>query len=194
MQQADVVIIGGGPAGASAATFIAKAGYRVIVIDNGQSITKKAWIRNHLGLLDITGPELVELGKKQATSFGTTWVEATATDVQKKEDGLHVVTDGGTYVAKHVVFASGLWTDLAERIGLHVVPAREPRIKSAIAVDADGRTNIDGIWAAGTVAGASVHTIITAGDGAKVAVAVISELKGERYVDHDLLTNRPTRS
>ncbi|KYD34538.1 Thioredoxin reductase [Geobacillus stearothermophilus] len=43
------------------------------------------------------------------------------------------------------------------------------------------------IWAAGTVAGVSVHTIITAGDGAKVAINVISELNGERYVDHDVL-------
>jgi len=32
-----------------------------------------------------------------------------------------------------------------------------------------------------------VHTIITAGDGAKVAIALLSERKGERYVDHDLL-------
>ena len=46
---------------------------------------------------------------------------------------------------------------------------------------------MDGIWAAGTVAGVSVHTIITAGDGAKVAVNVISEINGERYVDHDVL-------
>ncbi|KPD00494.1 hypothetical protein LR69_01146 [Geobacillus sp. BCO2] len=56
-----------------------------------------------------------------------------------------------------------------------------------IDVDANGKTNIDGIWAAGTVAGVSVHTIITAGDGAKVAINVISELNGERYVDHDVL-------
>ncbi len=50
-----------------------------------------------------------------------------------------------------------------------------------------GKTNIEGIWAAGTCAGVSVHTIITAGDGAKVAINLISELNGERYVDHDVL-------
>ncbi|MNN66574.1 hypothetical protein D3C81_1821590 [compost metagenome] len=63
----------------------------------------------------------------------------------------------------------------------------EPRIKTVVAVDAEGRTNIAGIWAAGTVAGVSVHAIITAGDGAKVAINIISELNGARYVDHDLL-------
>jgi hypothetical protein len=32
-----------------------------------------------------------------------------------------------------------------------------------------------------------MHTIITAGDGAKVAINVISEINGARYVDHDVL-------
>jgi uncharacterized protein (DUF2141 family) len=36
------------------------------------------------------------------------------------------------------------------------------------------------------VAGVSVHAVITAGDGGKVAINVISELNGERYVDHDV--------
>ncbi|PWW20546.1 hypothetical protein DFO73_115125 [Cytobacillus oceanisediminis] len=66
-------------------------------------------------------------------------------------------------------------------------PGTEPRIKTVLNVDAEGKTNVEGIWAAGTIAGVSVHTIITAGDGAKVAINVISELNGERYVDHDLM-------
>lgn len=43
------------------------------------------------------------------------------------------------------------------------------------------------MWAAGTAADVSVHTIVTAGDGARVAINVISEQKGERWVDHDIL-------
>jgi len=60
-------------------------------------------------------------------------------------------------------------------------------VKTIYDVDADGKTNIEGVWAAGTCAGVSMHTIITAGDGAKVAINIISELNGERYVDHDVL-------
>jgi thioredoxin reductase (NADPH) len=85
------------------------------------------------------------------------------------------------------LFATGALTDLADKVGLTIVPGTEPRIKSIIEVDQNGRTNIDGIWAAGTVAGVSVHTIVTAGNGAAVATNIISELNGERYVDHDLL-------
>lgn len=56
-----------------------------------------------------------------------------------------------------------------------------------IEVDGVGKTNVEGVWAAGTVAGVSVHTIITAGHGASVAINVISQLNGKRYVDHDVL-------
>jgi thioredoxin reductase len=70
---------------------------------------------------------------------------------------------------------------------LQTKPGTEPRIKTVIDVDREGKTNIEKIWAAGTVAGVSVHTIVTAGDGARVAINVISELNGERYVDHDIL-------
>lgn len=54
-------------------------------------------------------------------------------------------------------------------------------------MDAGGRTSVKGLWAAGTCAGTSVHTIITSGDGARVAVNLISEVRGERFVDHEVL-------
>jgi thioredoxin reductase len=78
-------------------------------------------------------------------------------------------------------------TDLAEHVGLHTKAGTEPRIKTIIDVDASGKTNIPGIWAAGTVAGVSVHAVITAGDGAKTAINIISEINGSRYVDHDMM-------
>lgn len=187
MRMYDIAIIGAGPAGASAALFAAKAGKKTLVIDNDKSITKRAWIENHYGVLEITGPDLVEKGKEQAKKFGAELVQDTAVDVVRTDAGFKIVTENREFEAKHVIFATGLSTDLAEKIGLKTKPGSEPRIKTVIEVDANGKTNIEGIWAAGTVAGTSVHTIITAGDGAKVAINVISELNGERYVDHDVL-------
>lgn len=86
-----------------------------------------------------------------------------------------------------MILATGVLTDLPEKMGLKTKPATEPRIKTILDVDANGKTSIEGIWGAGTVAGVSVHTIVTAGDGARVAINVISELNQERYVDHDVL-------
>jgi len=184
----DVIVVGGGPAGGSVALFTAKAGKKTLVIDNNQSITKRAWIDNHYGVNGIAGPDMVEIGKQQATKFGAEWIEDAVTDLISDNGVLTVVTDGGKSLqASHVVLATGLSVQLAEKIGLTVVPGTEPRIKSIIQVDAQGKTNQKGIWAAGTVAGVSMHTIITAGDGAKVAINLISELNGQRYVDHDVI-------
>ncbi|MCL6632723.1 MAG: FAD-dependent oxidoreductase [Alicyclobacillus herbarius] len=183
----DIAIIGAGPAGASAAIFAARAGKKTVVLDSNQSVTRRAWIENHYGIDRITGPDLVEQGKQQAQRFGATIVETKVTGIEKLAEGFALLTEDSRFEAKHVLFATGLWTDLAEQVGLKTKPATEPRIKTVIVVDADGRTSVPGIWAAGTVAGTSVHTIITSGDGARVAINIISELNGERWVDHDVL-------
>lgn len=183
----DIAIIGAGPAGASAALFAAKAGKKTIVLDNDKSITKRAWVENHYGVLETSGPDLVETGKKQAAKFGAELVEDTVVNISKSGEGLKVEGEKGQYEARYVIVATGLSVDIADAVGLKTKDGTEPRIKTVLDVDANGKTNIEGIWAAGTVAGVSVHTIITAGDGAKVAINVISELNGERYVDHDLM-------
>src|SRR5436189_267013 len=73
-------------------------------------------------------------------------------------------------------------------------PGTEPRIREVVTVDAEGRTSVPGVWAAGTAAGVSVHTIVTAGDGARVTINIISGQKGQRHVDHDVLPPRPEAS
>ncbi|MDF2791858.1 MAG: pyridine nucleotide-disulfide oxidoreductase [Neobacillus sp.] len=183
----DVVVIGAGPAGASAALLTAKAGKKTLVLDNDKTVTKRAWVENHYGVLEISGPDLVEIGKQQVTKFGGEIIQATVTNITKVEGGFKVETDNGEHETKHVIVATGFLVDLAEKAGITTKPGTEPRVKTILDVDAQGKTNIDGIWAAGTVAGVSVHTIVTAGDGARVAINVISELNGERYVDHDVL-------
>ncbi|MDQ0188593.1 FAD-dependent oxidoreductase [Alicyclobacillus cycloheptanicus] len=183
----DIAVIGAGPAGASAAIFTAKAGQKTILFDSDQGMTKRALVRNHYGIEEITGPDLVATGIRQAQNFGAEFVETKVTNLTKDADGFTIETEQGTYQAKYVILTSGLWADLAEQVGLKTKPATEPRIKTNVEVDPSGRTNVDGIWAAGTIAGVSVHTIITAGDGARVAINLLSEIKGERHVDHDIL-------
>lgn len=183
----DVIIIGGGTAGGSAAIFAAKAGKKTLVLDSNQSMTKRAWMLNHYGIKEIAGPDLIRIGLEQAASFGAEIKEAKVTNITTSDNVLRVHTEEGEYEAQHVVLATGATTELAGNIGLELKEGREPRIKTVIAVNADGRTSQANIWAAGTAAGTSVHTIITSGDGAKVAINVISEINGERYVDHDVL-------
>ena len=182
----DIAIIGAGPAGASAAIFTAKAGKKTLVFENNKGMTKRAWFENYYGISEINGPDLVDTGKKQAEKFGAEIKEESVQNITAIDGGLQVDTDAGSYTAKHVLIVTGALTDLAEHVGVTTKPGTEPRIKTIVDVDASGKTNIPGIWAAGTAAGVSVHAIVTAGDGAKAAINIISELNGERYVDHDM--------
>lgn len=184
----DIAIIGAGPAGASAAIFAAKSGKKTLVIDSDKGVTRRAWFENYYGINAISGPELVDIGIAQLKKLGAEYVLDEASEAQAVDGGFKLTTAGGaSYEAKIVILATGFSVDLAEKLGVTVKPGTEPRVKSIVEVDADGRTNVPGVWAAGTVAGVSVHGVITAGDGAKVAINVISELNGERYVDHDII-------
>jgi thioredoxin reductase (NADPH) len=188
-QPASVVIIGGGPAGASAAIFTARAGLPTVVIDADKGMTRRAWLQNHLGFTEgVTGPHLVDGGRAQAERAGATWVEGTAEAIEGSAGNFTVrADDGQTFAGTSVLLATGISVALAEAAGVATTAGTEPRIKSIVAVDGEGRTTVPGIWAAGTAAGVSVHTIITAGDGARVAINLISEVRGERHVDHDVL-------
>lgn len=183
----EIAIIGAGPAGGSAAMFAAKAGKKTLLLDHGKSMTARAWMENHYGVEAISGPDLLEVGQKQAIKFGADYKKEEVIDIIEDNGKYIIKTEQGDYEAQHVILATGVLTELAEKIGVVTKEGTEPRIKTVVAVDPQGKTNKSGIWAAGTIAGVSVHTIITAGDGARVAINVISELNGTRYVDHDVL-------
>src|SRR3984893_15688507 len=186
----DLAIVGGGPAGASAATFTARAGLQTVLIDDDAGMTRRAMVNNHLGFpAGVTGPDLVDNGKAQAAHAGAEVVHGKVVELQRRGDEAFSIRteDGQSYDAKQVILTLGANPELARQAGITTKPGTEPRIKEIVDVDAEGRTSLPGVWAAGTAAGVSVHTIITAGDGARVAVNLISGTKGERHVDHDML-------
>lgn len=185
----DLVIVGGGPAGASAAIFAARAGLRTLVLDADKGMTRRAQVNNLLGFPDgIPGPELVERGQQHAKRAGADWQSTDVTALQPADDIVRLTTsDGHTFDAAQVLLTTGASAALAHEAGVATRPATEPRMKEAIVVDEQGRTNVPRLWAAGAAAGVSVHVIITAGDAARVAINIISDRKGQRHVDHDVL-------
>lgn len=185
----DVLIVGGGPAGASAAVFTARAELTTVVIDADKGITRRAMLNNHFGFPDgIPGPELVDRGRAHAEKAGATWIEDEVETIAAGDGAFTIGTAGGQSItATQVILTTGMSAAAAEAAGVNITDATEPRVKSIVAVDAEGRSSVPGIWAAGTVGGASIHTVVTAGDGARVAINLLSELRGERYWDHDVL-------
>src|SRR5205085_9959661 len=94
----DVAIVGGGPAGASAATFTARAGLQTVLIDADAGMTRRAMINNHLGFPSgVSGPELVDNGKAQATNAGAEVVSGKVVDLQPagQEGALTIRTEEG---------------------------------------------------------------------------------------------------
>lgn len=185
----DVAVVGGGVAGGSAAIFLAKAGLKTLVVDNDKGQTRRAWVENHYGFPDgIGGPDLVDAGRRQAERLGADWRTGQVTAVERREQGFSIATESGEeYQAKQVILATGAAMGLAEALGLEFIDGREKRYPRVVKVDIDGRTSQPGVWAAGILAGVSAHTIVTAGHGAHVAIGLISELQGERHVQHDVL-------
>lgn len=91
----DVVIVGGGVAGRTAATFTARHGLTTLVVDAGGSILRRnAHLENFPGFPAGVNPRrLLDLQREQAARAGAEFLEATVTAVETTEDGFVVETD-----------------------------------------------------------------------------------------------------
>ncbi|GIQ69320.1 FAD-binding protein [Xylanibacillus composti] len=183
----DVLIIGAGPAGASAGIFMARAKKKVLILDNDKSGTKKAWAANHYAVMGITGYDVFETGKRQAEKYGAEVKLAEVSAVERSESGFRVTACAEVYESAAVILATGAAKGLARQMGLQMKPGKEEGGPEVIAVDEEGRTSMKGVWAAGICTGQSMHISITSGDGARVAINLLSEWNGRQYVDHDMM-------
>lgn len=184
----DLAIVGGGPAGASAAIFAARAGFKTVVIDADKGFTRRALLNNYLGFpAGITGPDLVDDGRRQARQFGAEWLDATVASAAGADSGfLLTLEDGSTVSAPHVILATGRSVKLADDLGVTTEQNTDGK-SSHIVVDREGRTNVPGVWAAGYATGLSMHAMVTAGDGARVGINLISEVRGTPLRDHEVM-------
>lgn len=107
----DVIIIGGGPAGLSAAQYAGRAKLKTVVLDKSPSAGALAFaskIENYPGLCEpLTGKELLDIFRRQAVDFGAEYIETQVIGVNLTGNVKEVFTMDKTYSGKTVILATG---------------------------------------------------------------------------------------
>src|SRR5687768_5560380 len=121
----NVIILGSGPAGLTAAIYAARAALSPLVIAGAQSggqLMLTSEVENYPGFPDgIQGPELMAKFREQAERFGAQIIEEDAVSVSYKERPFTVKTEGAEYKTKSVIIATGasaIWLGLESEVRL----------------------------------------------------------------------------
>ena len=108
----DVIIIGSGPAGYTAALYAARAQLQPLVFEGsvtaGGALMKTTDVENFPGFPDgVLGPDLMDAMRKQAERFGAQLVAEDVTEVDLTADPKRVIVEGDVYLARTVIIATG---------------------------------------------------------------------------------------
>ena len=108
----DVIVIGSGPAGYTAALYAARAQLKPLVFEgsvtSGGALMNTTDVENFPGFPGgIQGPDLMDAMRKQAERFGAELLAEDVTEVDLTADPKRVISEGETYLARAVIIASG---------------------------------------------------------------------------------------
>jgi len=107
----EIIIIGSGPAGLTAAVYASRANLKPLMIEGfeaGGQLMLTTDVENYPGFIDgIMGPELMERMRKQAARFGTEYLTDDVTSVDFSQRPFVVRTSDETYKARSIVISTG---------------------------------------------------------------------------------------
>jgi thioredoxin reductase (NADPH) len=107
----EVIIVGGGLAGLSAAIYLGRAKRDTLVIDSGKPMARwEPHVQNYLGFPDgISGEELIQRGRAQAETFGVAFAEGEIVGASCKSSGFQVNTVKDSYGCLRLLLATGIF-------------------------------------------------------------------------------------
>lgn len=177
-----VAIVGDGPAGLSAALFLAKNGMEAIVFGQDATAMHYAHLYNYLGVEDVDGTAFQALARRQVAAHGADLRDAEVTAIEPLADGagFRVVAGEDEVTADHVILAGGRQAQaLATSLGAEQDGSR-------IVVDIEQRTTVERLYAVGRAARPErSQAIISAGAGAVAALDILSREAGKDVHDWD---------
>lgn len=106
----DIIIIGAGPAGLTAALYALRAEKKVLIIEKGLfggQVTFSPKIENYPGFEALSGNELADKMMEQVINHGAEFEMETVTEIKDCNGVKQVVTENGTFEAKAVIVATG---------------------------------------------------------------------------------------
>jgi len=178
-----VAIVGGGPAGLTAATYTARAGLDTTVFDADEPIlARNAHLENVPGFpAGVNARTFLDATREQAENAGSDFEEAFVERVEPTDDGFRVETaESGAFDADFVVAAS--WPDVSYLDGFEIERI-DRGSKTMLDVDEFGRTGVDGLYAAGRVAKQYHQAVVAAGHGATTGLTVVEDSDEPFYHD-----------
>jgi thioredoxin reductase (NADPH) len=114
-----VIILGSGPAGMTAAIYAARANLEPLVLEGiqpGGQLMITSEVENYPGFVEgVAGPQLMDVMRKQAERFGTTFEQVNVEGVALKSDPKIIEGDGKTYRSRTLIIATGAsarWLDI----------------------------------------------------------------------------------
>ena len=106
----DVLIVGAGPAGLSAAIYLIRSGYEVTIFEKGfpgGKVNLTAEVENYPGIEKISGPDLAFKIYEHAQNLGAKIISKEVKKIIKDKDVFKVFTENDTYLFKAVIIATG---------------------------------------------------------------------------------------
>jgi thioredoxin reductase len=179
IERTDVAIIGAGPAGLAAGLFTARYGLQTRIFDRGPSLLKQcAYLDNYLGFPGgVDAVEFLKLAKSHAVEAGCAITPQRVAAVVRTDQTFVVRTGTAAYAAERVVVASGYHCDYLRELAIEGLFDSRGELRG----DQHGRTCCDGLYVAGPLAGVEDQALICAGHGARVALALVHDLRTARF-------------
>lgn len=110
MKDYELIIIGGGPAGLTAALYASRAGVSTLVLERGMAggkVFTTHLVENYPGIEKISGRDLAIQLKESCLQFGAEFKNENVSTVEKQDEDFIVTTSSGKYTSKNVILATG---------------------------------------------------------------------------------------
>ncbi len=198
---AHIAVIGDGPAGLSAALFLARGGHDTVVFGDDASLVEYAELHNYLGIPEMLGSDFQDTARRQVADAGATLrdgivvasieVAGDVVVVRPGETGDDDNRDQGATGSAGAAAADEQRFDYVVVAGGKssqslVAEAGADAVDGAVVVDGDARTSLDRVYAAGhLVRPERSQAIISAGLGAAAALDILARESGSDVHDWD---------